>query len=225
MDSQKAYTALMMISQGFAALAESIGEEAEETPRPTAASSKVTPIAAGRSNKGTTKESKDKEDSPAASSAKGGSVQDSKALAELKALDLDEVTRPEMLPLAKKLGVEVQGKTTAEIRDALRLLVAGGGSGSASSDDEDAASGDSGEVEYPDVKTMKKQMKAWAQAHKKLLDENIGPEYFDDTDDAENPAERLHQTLADEEVLKEQWKDNVWPMIQDGSWKKIEKTA
>ena len=166
---------------------------------------------------------------------------------------LDNLTRigkvvlPEMLPIAKALSVDVGGKTTVEVQAALKEIKAGGGSSQsddeeeetpkssksdksakgkkdADEDDDDASDDD---VEYPEVKVMKKQIRMWANfpAHKEEIEENIGPEYYDEDDDATNPAERLHQTLADLDTLKEQWKDNVHPMIEDGSWKKVEKHA
>lgn len=182
---------------------------------------------------------KDEDAKPAA-----GTKEQKQALAALKDLDIDGASRIQMKPIAEALGVPFKGVVTEELQKALAKIQKNGLSGAAATADEDdedeappakssakkkpakdddADDDDDEEVEYPEKKEMRRQMRLWAKAHRAAIIKALGKEYFDADDDADDPATRLHQTLANLDVLKKQWKDNVYELIQDGSWKKIEK--
>lgn len=232
-DSKKAAAACAMLAQGFALMSEALGGDAvdlgtTEAPSKAARSAKVTDIETARNEKTKgARESKDKESSPSGKTS--GDVASRK---ELAALDLETATRPEIIPLAKAFGLETKGAVTSDLIDALRKIQQG--STDATEEEVADASGaddDGEEIDYPDNKTMRRQFKLWAKAKEKELIKDFGKEFFDDTDDADDvdekmrPYSRQHLTLQNEDVLKEQWKDNVYPLIQDGTWKKIEKAG
>lgn len=253
-NEKKLHAAYVAMSKAYAMLAEAYADSDADDDDDT---EDAAPVAAKKTVKATPKESDDKESSPKKSdkseSGKSSAAPkgvDKDAFAKLQKLDLETATRPEMVPLAKALGVDVAAKTTVEVQAALKKFKAEGGSSQLDDEDEetpepkakgkvkpkadedddadDDTSDASGEIEYPEVKVMKRQIKQWAAypEHQKEIKELIGPEFYDDeNDDTKNPQERLHLILGDVDELKEAWKDNVYPMIEDGTWKKVEKHA
>jgi hypothetical protein len=91
-------------------------------------------------------------------------------------------------------------------------------------DDDDEE--DDSEVEYPDAKTMKKEVRIFTKANKKGILKR-DPEFFDDSEDGDEDMLRLHQILGDEDELKKCWKDNIAALHENGdkAWKKTVKAA
>jgi hypothetical protein len=144
----------------------------------------------------------------AASTSKGIPVKVQKQLADL---ELDEATRPELKEIAEAIGLDTQGKKASELREMLAPHKEDKPAAAATAPAKSAA------VQYPDLKTMKKEFRLFAKVNHDNIVQDI-PEYFNEDEDADDPTERLHQTLADEDALKTQWKDNVWPHKKEGTW-------
>jgi hypothetical protein len=166
-----------------------------------------------------------------------------KALKELAKEDLTEMARPDMKPYAVRLGVYKEGVKSDELRDILQSLLDKAAKGKKKDDDEDdekpakgkkkaaakddddedeppakkkkgAAKADDDDEDLPDLKTMKKDIKIFSAANKaSILDRD--PKFFSGKDAAEGKEPRLHQILADDELLTETWTDNVKELKDD----------
>jgi hypothetical protein len=239
------------VTAAIAALSEAFGEFSEAVALEAGKAADIAEAMPGKKKKPAADDDDDDEDSKPDPAAKA------KALKQLAKLDLDEADRPTMKPIADALGIDVQGKKTTEVRAALADALKSGGKKTkpaadddddeepakkkkkpaADDDDEDekpkkkkkpaADDDDDDDVEFPDTKTMKKEVRIFTKANKKGIMKR-DPDFFDDSEDSDDDDMlRLHQILADEDELKKTWKENVAPLHanNDKAWKKTVKMA
>lgn len=80
------------------------------------------------------------------------------------------------------------------------------------------------EDDYPKTKVMKADIEAFIKLNKQLLRDNgfLGGK----AKKGIQPVEHTYdEVMADIDLIKETWADNVWPEIQNGNWKKMKAEA
>lgn len=91
-------------------------------------------------------------------------------------------------------------------------------------DDEDNDTEKPEEDDYPKLKVMKSDLEAFFKVHRDTLKDAgfFGGKVKKGVQKAPNTYDEV---MEDVELIKEAWADNVWPLIQDGSWKKTKAQA